>query len=755
MKHCKKCNSKLDLNTKFCTECGADRMPESASEEKPGFSIKAFLPVAIGIVTVLAVAALWLGLYFSESDAVGNNNHDGDSQFDTISSIDFDIARAGGLSISNLAWDGIETLHYEYHDDVTVIENVPFYTIVESDGVFIITIRNPTEELMQLSVGERFVFEPTAENPRGLSGTIITIASDADTLVMTVKVPDSLDEIFSEFELVGDIELLHSAGDLIISDELKGLSGVEVWKNPIHRAIIDMNNVDVGGVTLNGSVQMLTPRLNVSLNLQKVDHLIVTAGVNIDLRATRVVEFDRIINLFTIPVSLPKGIHVDVPVGIRVNIDGEVSLTIGGTANAQFGVNQGEEVRHLSVNYSFDGNFRISIELSANVKALASVFFIPIYGVEGDFGIGLRSDSQMMHICQQSQCIVVGLYNVAGVRSSKDFGLLRFIRWDIPLANSNDIIGHRFITDGRWLNVCPHGGSVQPDDTGHISGPLSPESPLEISPAPNIPSSGSQGAASGFVPFGAPVTIDEARQTPGVYIKNGDMFMLINPHWTGGSSNFSPFRSEIVTLPQGMTIGNISTSVLLPLLYEADFSIPQIPNNAQLVVIGITNISIREILLDGWTIPVGLAIGGPSSPVRNPYGWIETSDIYTFLNPSGGHTGWNRTFDDINGVMPLDFSRRMIYTGYRYLLASRHGVLDATRGEQFTFSWWAGTERIQRTYTADKRLILIDGWYSFRNPIPIHHVNITDKGYFEIEFIAPPVGIHSIGDDKIVEFVAP
>jgi hypothetical protein len=212
-----------------------------------------------------------------------------------------------------------------------------------------------------------------------------------------------------------------------------------------------------------------------------------------------------------------------------------------------------------------------------------------------------------------------------------------------------------------------------------------------------------------------------------------------------------------------MEPGSTSASVLLPILFDADFEIPKIPNNAQFVIIGITNVAIYEVYDNGWTIPVGLALWDGTIP--NPGGWWSSpySELLRYRAGTGMIAWENQIFEEINGRAPTHFVRRMLYTGYQYNLASTHGILPAAQNEQFTFSWMAGTNWTEATFIADKRFYLLPlcGYLGIRAN---YEVVETRAGYFEVVFLTPPIGFYGTGNTRstswsgfnnIVEFVAP
>ncbi|MCL2050266.1 MAG: hypothetical protein FWG91_00840 [Lachnospiraceae bacterium] len=184
-----------------------------------------------------------------------------------------------------------------------------------------------------------------------------------------------------------------------------------------------------------------------------------------------------------------------------------------------------------------------------------------------------------------------------------------------------------------------------------------------------------------------------------MYIKDGDKFLLDD----GGYISTYPIRSDIASNIRGIEHGSTSASVLLPVLFDANFVMPQISNDAQFVLIGITDVAIYEIYDSGWTIPVGLSLW--DSTRSSPGGWIQVGSSNSLLSyASDSWSGWrNQNFEEINGVAPTNYVGNMIYTGYQFNLASTHGIISASQNEQFTFSWMAGTEWTEIDYTADKR----------------------------------------------------
>ena len=710
--------------------------------------IKQILPVLLGIVAVVAVAMLWITSIFPTSDEdLSTFDHNQINRSTYAESLG-DYSDDDNDEFIHFTGDGVETFHVVYRSDVEVIANAPSYSIVEeSEGIYIITIQNPTSQLRQLAIGDKVVIEPTAQNPNGLAGYITNIVSDDGFLEKAVRVPDTLEEIFDEFEYVGDIDLLSEAEHISLSSDLQGLAGVEIGRNPTQRLWVDLNAVSVGGVTLTGRVELITPRFNASLSRNEVNHLVVTTGISVSITTTYEDKFNRLINLFTIPVSLPYGIHIDVPVGILIDAEGNASVNFNGNINTQFGYISGKEHSHLTLNLSQHGSFDARLELSVNIQARASVMLIPVYGVEGNFGLGIRTDSQMQQLCQEN-CFVVGLYRVRNIRSA-DWGALRWMKWERSWTDRSSLTGHRFISVNTWSNVCPHGGtSTTPELIESGSDHSLPDQSSPFMPSPDLTH---DGALSDFSSFGQPMTLEEAQRTSGVYMKSGDMFILIRPQWRIEPYGYSGYNS--ISDVGDAFFGSMAEKTAI--LFYQDYQVPRIFNDVQLVLIGVTNVDIFEPFDMGWTIPHIVSLGVQSRR------WIDTGHEHRYLvNYSiGSFGGIDQRFETINNRNPLDYVDRMIYTREWWLLMCFHGLLTGTRGEEFTFSWWETTNLIERTYTADRRFFTVMGPdYPDSPPIPNYFIVRTEKGYFEIEFIEPPVGFHSISSgwqgSSIVEFVA-
>jgi len=109
----------------------------------------------------------------------------------------------------------------------------------------------------------------------------------------------------------------------------------------------------------------------------------------------------------------------------------------------------------------------------------------------------------------------------------------------------------------------------------------------------------------------------------------------------------------------------------------------------------------------------------------------------------------------------LDYQERVIFTRGAWSLTDTHGLLTGSQNESFTFSWWHGTEKVERTYYADRYFFTFPAQGTSDYAIQANYViTTTDNGYFEVNFLSPPDGVYGIGSsvryiDRIVEFVSP
>ena len=319
---CVKCGGELSQGAKFCKHCG------SAVRQKSGEKHRQLnRPRAVIIVTAI-IAIVLVGLGFG---------------------IFFD-------SENMASRDAEEIFHFVYRSDVMVIEQPPIYSFVEVDGAVIITVYNPNDEIRQLTIGDTFVLEAASHNPGGMSGHITNIAEQGAELVITARLPESLDEIFYEFELADTLDVLSLVDEITLSDELYGVEGIELTRNRTSNVTLWARRANIGGVILDGELSVQRPVIRRSISLCQVNYLIVEAGVELNLEATASGNFDRVITLFTIPVRI-IGTGLDVPVGIRISAGGEVSLELELGVNAEFGIRNNQFIADLEPEFSFEFEF--------------------------------------------------------------------------------------------------------------------------------------------------------------------------------------------------------------------------------------------------------------------------------------------------------------------------------------------------------------------------------------------------------------
>ncbi|MDR2600595.1 MAG: hypothetical protein LBC73_10025, partial [Oscillospiraceae bacterium] len=340
-----------------------------------------------------------------------------------------------------------------------------------------------------------------------------------------------------------------------------------------------------------------------------------------------------------------------------------------------------------------------------------------------------------------------GLYNVRRI-NSLNWGILggvQALSFNENLVSDN-ITNYRYLINSSWYDRCIHDENYQPVDSGED----------------NISDNTAQNGTTSYL--GEPVTLEEAKRTPGLYIKTNDGFIHVEPQWeynmSQGYMSTQTISSVVAMNARGIIRGSGSASVFLPFLFNADFEIPKLPNNFQYVIIGITDIAIYEPAHTGWTIPMGLAFWDATRENLGGWWWISEQNK---LLKHGWYINSGSTYDqefiEVNGEAPTNYVHRMIYTGYYYLLSATHGILNASQNEKFTFSWMSGTDWVEVSYIADKRFFTLptaDRYGIQAN----YYVSETRNGYFEVIFITPPVGYYGIGHyagnyDMVVEFVSP
>ncbi|MCL2223280.1 MAG: zinc-ribbon domain-containing protein [Oscillospiraceae bacterium] len=437
-KFCGKCGNENKPGIKFCGKCGAPVETKQHDDHEPIFALdnkspnkKVHKTRRIAIATLIFIALSGLG-------------------FAMLNGF-FDRADATPLSYEP------EIFHYIYRSDVIVI-NQPTYNFVEINGTVIITVYNPSEAIQQLTVGDTFVLEPTAQNPGGMSGHILDVATQGTAIIITARLPESLEEIFYEFELIDTVDVLELVDEIILDDELSNIEGIEISRNHTSNVTLWARRANIGGVILDGELSIQRPVVRRSISLRHVNYLILETGIEVNLEATARGSFNRIIPLFTVPVRI-VGTGLDIPVGIRVSGSGEISLVLVVGVDAEFGIRDNQFIADLEPRYSLEFDFDARATISANIQARARVLWIPVYGVQVDIGKGVQSNADMQDICPQRICFVVETFHVRSVRSL-NWGVLsrvQALHFNEDLAQNIPSTIWYLINWTRYSH-CPHGG---------------------------------------------------------------------------------------------------------------------------------------------------------------------------------------------------------------------------------------------------------------------------------------------------------
>jgi len=338
-----------------------------------------------------------------------------------------------------IAEEGIKVFHFVYRSGVIVISQPHFYAFTESNGIVTITVYSPNEEVRQLAVGDTFVFEPTTQHIEGLSGHVLSIVEQGLDIVITARLPESLDEVFYEFELVAEFDLLEFADESTIANELEGLDGIELIGNPTNYRGIRLGR-NIAGINFEGEIRLYNPTLHVSLSLFQVNHLVLSTRSVLDIDVSAEGNIERLIPLFTIPIRR-AGTGIDVPVGIRVTASGEFHLEIDAGVDAEFGIRNNNFVASVTPWYTLDFEFSARATASVNIQARARVLWGNVYGIEGDFGKGVQTNSLMQDRCPQNICFVVETFHVRRIGSLDGWGALgnvRVLQFDVDLARQLD-----------------------------------------------------------------------------------------------------------------------------------------------------------------------------------------------------------------------------------------------------------------------------------------------------------------------------
>ena len=435
MKFCVKCGKGLSATASFCVKCGNPVRNRTVTSF--GGGIGPGLPQSQNHrnnITAIIIAAVVVGSLMAVSLYIWFN-------------------RTNDMP-------GIHVFHAVYHDHVVVVEGARYSFTFDGD-VVTITLYAPCDEARRIAQGDIFVLEPTSQNIEGFAGHVIGVSEQGANLVIRARLPDSLDEIFYEFELLMDIDLLEFADASVLDESLVGLPGVELIGNPTMYRGIRLNR-SISGIEFDGEIRLYSPRIQVSIRSRfgvpiGVDELTLHTRVALDIDVVASGDTERIIPLFTIPLS-KFGTGIDVPVGIRVSASGEFAIYLDAGVDAQFGVRNNNFVAHVTPWYRLEYRFNARVAVSANIQARARILWGNVYGIQGDFGKGLQTNNAMQARCPQNVCFVAETFHVRRIASLTDWGLLRnvqAIRFNVDLAQ-NLPVSTWFLSGGTVLRTCPH-----------------------------------------------------------------------------------------------------------------------------------------------------------------------------------------------------------------------------------------------------------------------------------------------------------
>jgi len=663
-----------------------------------------------------------------------------------------------------------EVFQMVYRSDISVISQPPMYSLADLTSHFFIIIDHFCNEIANLVVGDMFILEPTENNPDGFVGRISSISVQNDNSInITATPPDSLDEVFYDFEFTSEIDLFGDGFELIILDdynapsliastpqvglmshtpqqlafggniaEIRRHSNISVQQHP-GSISVGIHNHYQNGIRFDGSLSLILPRLNVSATRQGAD-VFVTTGARVNIESSSQFGGDTIIPLFDVIIRPVIGIRFDVPVGLRVTSRGEYSLEFLWGIDAQFGIINGRYTARTNVTFDFDFTPNAEMTLSVIIQAQFRILGINIYGVYGDFGRGLNSDNVLQSRCPTNECLVIGFFDVRRVGSLRDWGLFgnfSFLQFSHDFAPDRRLT-FRYRTDGRWARVCPHINAIPPVLQEHITdshadnhmASTSPSDGFQETPgmdlpglqpppnyAPSHPNMGGTPTAS--------FSLEEIQNRSGIYIKRNNRFYQIPGGWLDSTFRDVNYSSDFRARPP-------NTRVVVRL---SDAEILQLYPTDQLVYVG-GRPRIFELEIQGFTAGIqpfsrrsrgSWDIGG--EVVGYPGAWA-TGVWYTRMN--------DVVIDHIPDISNYFFAVPDSRVGSRNLQGLSHAdyILNGAYGQVFTFGRFSGTTWHETTYVANLEFYRISELASF--------TETTRHGYFYLDFERIPGSLVSI-----------
>lgn len=414
----------------------------------------------------LSTASSWAhtGINFVRAHSImsgtGNNNFSPSGLYTREQSIiTFNNIKYG---FDDVVFTDEEKFNYVYSSNVTIIKLPPEYSVTETADTFTVHISNANDAIRNLSAGNLFVLEPSSANPNGFAGRAINIVAEGAEVIITARMPESIDEIYDEFEFVSNMYVLPDVTDIVVAEEIEGLSGFEMTRNPTRLVSFNFNDFKFQGITINGSMVLYTPRLHANITMQHAD-LFVTAEAEFNFKVSASTNVNRIIPLYTIPVMPVPGVLIEIPIGIRITADGQASLEIMCDMSVSAGIIRGQPSARVIIDHNVDFNYNMTATVSLNVQAKASLLFVPIYGIGFDLGRGFTLSDALQAKCRADsshvgKCFVVETFNVRSIESLSDYGLLGLLgilQFSLDLTK-NEPKAHKYRLDGTWNVFCPH-----------------------------------------------------------------------------------------------------------------------------------------------------------------------------------------------------------------------------------------------------------------------------------------------------------
>ena len=357
-----------------------------------------------------------------------------------------------------------ELFHAVYRNDVIVFAHPPIYSFIMYGDSLIITIYFPCNKIMQLDIGDIFVFESTETNPGGISGHVLYLANIENTVVITAQAPENLEYIFYEFHVSNAVDLLSLGAEIMIAYEYANIEGIEVGRNPDSLFYIRFADFSGYGFSLSGELTLHKPEVNYDISFHLIQGLNLrlielATTANIEVVAKYDGSLDRIITPARIRIPI-KGIFVDIPIGVRVVATGQAEATFEASVEARFGIRNNNPFFSRTVNYEFGFDFTGRLELMAHLELRVSILgLIGIYGIYGNIGLGLETSTAILNICPENSCFVVGSNIILRLGSINDMGLAAVfssLRFGPIYFFPNEPTTFHYYYNGNWHRACPH-----------------------------------------------------------------------------------------------------------------------------------------------------------------------------------------------------------------------------------------------------------------------------------------------------------